>query len=875
MYKNPNMKIISYSNKLLSMKYTIASIILLVTLISQPIIGQYKFFDLKGENKARTGGQLEMSANGDQLIMIQTIDNSRRTQLWEAEGSSFVYKSELGREFTSNSFEFEMSSDFNRIMYVGGTSNFSQIRAYARVFEIQGNTMVQLGSDIEEEFVEGNYSAYAFSQDGNTLAVGDFVTGNGYVKIYRYDGSEWLQLGDVISGNEQMKLTNELAIDEAGDRIAITFKSDTSEYSSNVVIYDFLSDNWTNEKILEDAGYKIKLSADGKSLYGTAKNNIFKVHQEDNGDFELLHNQVFPLGVAEWVLGVPYLYCIDMEVSDNGEHVIMGFIKDFGNSAAIAVIDLVDNVWVERNSGLYDNSYKDYFGRQTEISNDGAKMLIGQARYNLGDGRIFGIYDTSIPAGLYIEAFVDLNENGIYDDNEPNLDRVRFVVDDIVSYVPQRDSGSSILLSEGDYSIEVIASDVYLADTLSYNVSLNSFSPDTIYAPFSPEEFYYEYLLTTGLPICNTRRELKYNFSNNGIRPLTVRALLEYSGVDSLTYNSVPDVVDIGYVELTSEVFEFGEEYDFLIDYNVPDENNVGDTINFRIRLIVSDDSGDFIDTLDEFKSQIVRCAVDPNDKAVSPVGFREESYTRIGNSLDYKIRFQNTGNLPATSVVIEDTLSQYLDFSTFKIGESSHPISSTQYERGTLRFIFDNINLPDSTSNEPESHGFVSFGISPYSDIAEETVIENTALIYFDLNSAIVTNTVINTMITDDDFDQYILSEDCNDKDPLINPGAVEIPNNGIDEDCDGSDLMTSIHDLGEASIRIYPNPATDIINIDVNGPLDYSVSLYSLDGRILLTANNSSTINLNDMSSGIYLLEMIDSKSKQKFFERIIVEH
>ena len=137
----------------------------------------------------------------------------------------------------------------------------------------------------------------------------------------------------------------------------------------------------------------------------------------------------------------------------------------------------------------------------------------------------------------------------------------------------------------------------------------------------------------------------------------------------------------------------------------------------------------------------------------------------------------------------------------------------------------------------------------------------------------------IFNTYYLDSDNDQYgagiglvscqaipipgyvLVDGDCDDMNPNVYPGAAEILDNDLDENCDGVDGYLGLENI-ELSAKIAPVPTNGNLQILLSTPIEGSIQLIDMNGKTLIkTFVHGDEVNfeLKSLQQGNYLIQIL----------------
>ena len=129
------------------------------------------------------------------------------------------------------------------------------------------------------------------------------------------------------------------------------------------------------------------------------------------------------------------------------------------------------------------------------------------------------------------------------------------------------------------------------------------------------------------------------------------------------------------------------------------------------------------------------------------PTGYGEPHYIEPATDIDYLIRFHNTTGDTLHFIEIKDTIPANLDIKSIVPGASSHPYRFVINGDGVIKFFIDNAEMPNLETNPDDGHGFIRFRISQLPDLPTGTTIHNRAMISYNGEAFVHTNTTIHTI--------------------------------------------------------------------------------------------------------------------------------
>ncbi len=841
--------------------------------------------DIDGEATEDKSGVASLSADGN-TVAIGALwndgngNNSGHVRIYAWDGVNWIQRGlDIDGEAIDDQSGRSVSlSDDGNVVAIGAAWNDGNglKTGHVRVYTWNGVSWMQRGLDIDGDVIHDNSGwSVSLNGNGNTVAVGA-PRNFGYVAIYAWDGVNWAQRGLDIDGEATSdKSAESISLSADGNTLVVGARNNDGNgvNSGHARIYRWDGNSWIQlgqdidgEGAGDQSGFSVSISADGDIVAVGAVYN-------DNSLLNAGHVRVFKL---KGVYGVLYNDLNQNCASD---------INEFGISNRKAIIQ-PGNIIVETTST--GSWYVDSLAAGTytiTIDTSGTwttncpitQSFVVTNPDSLTAAPSFGLYslypcaepDVSINMPfmrpcfsnqtVYVQACNTNNGTGAL-----NSAYVIVELDTMISIdnssLPYIDIGNSM------YQVDVgtlnpgQCVNFQFSTTLSCNAQLGQGL--CMQADLYPVPDCVLDSIPNPLPPFMSSCDGEWDKSSLSVKSYCQgdTAVFEVTNTgdlgdgDMTCYSPVIVYVDGNFFLLDSVmllgqetvIFSFpsqGESWHLQVDQhpNHPGNSNPNGTVEncgtATSNSLINNFAHDDADPIRDIYCDVVTGSYDPNDKTGFPLGISNDNLILPGQQLEYRIRFQNTGTDTAFTVVIRDTLSTDFDIFSVQPGVSSHDYEFRIYGPRVLEWTFNNILLPDSTTNEPASNGFCVFKVDQVPGLPNGTELNNSAAIYFDFNAPIITNTSMHTV---DDMVNVITSIES---------------------------FSTSSHDFS-----LYPNPNDGVFTIDLGDTYqNIQIETFNVMGQQVNSQkyqNLQSTTYSIEQPSGVYFIRITSAEGEYAVF-------
>ena len=375
--------------------------------------------DIDGEASGdQSGYSVSMNAAGNRIVIGapsndgndtgNTARGHARTYSWD--GNTWIRMSsvDLDGEATGDNFgvSVSMNATGNR-MAIGapGNDGSGTDRGHVRVYSWNGSSWDQLGLDIDGEVAGGANSffgvAVSMNAAGDRLAVSAFGndssgTDRGEVRVYSWNGSSWVQLGQDINGEAIGDyLGRSVSMNAAGDRLAVSAIYNDGNGLSNsghVRVYSWNGSSWDQlgldidgEAANDESGSSVRMNAAGDRIaIGAFVNGINRGHVRVYSWNGSSWNQL-GLDIDGAAVGDSSGFSVSMNAV--GDRIAIGAIYHDGAGTDIGHVRVYswnDSSWVQLGPDMDGEAASDSSGYSVSMNAAGNRVAVS-AIYNDGN----------------------------------------------------------------------------------------------------------------------------------------------------------------------------------------------------------------------------------------------------------------------------------------------------------------------------------------------------------------------------------------------------------------------------------------------------------------------------------------------------------